>query len=790
MNHQDTITLTKNDDFRIGIDAVSRGDMATASEKLRLLIHHSPNVLPAVITPLTQLSIQSENPTPILFLIADLFSICGYYTEAIQELEEILDIDPKNNGAYQLLGRIWSRAPGHSEVETIFENAIKNDIFDSAVLDVLPKMYIGQFEYGKSVDLFRKLVDRDPSAVHYRCTLANLLSKSNRIDEAIEEFEQILLISPLHASNIAVQLEEMVHIAPDNISLRKTLFNVYCKICQPDEAVTHLKILTEWHPSEVLSVIELLEKASQLFPDSSLIWCSLSRTLVLNQQYSHAVMYLQKAFELPKKPHLDEIINITERILELFPAQVFAMQLLSDIAVYANDYERALDSLEGMTQFDLQDIESIQQRLSRIMELNPTSAHRCHFIRAKLLYNQRHLDQAIIDAQLLIGTELEISGLLLTAQAYQSKGDFTKSESTLFRGLELEPYHPELHHQLRDSKAKYIETITSNTDSTAADHINRGIAYMIQGDYFLALEFLQKISDDDINYGLAQIIIGRCFLDLGRYDQSLNHLQRLIMTADNTLLNHVKYLISINYFCLGEIPKCIETLESILEFDITYGNVQSILALLKQESMLAYRVKAVSASLTPDQQLVVCAIRNSDNAHSQTLSFAHPHNNAGVDYLFKHQYKAAEDEFQLALQMDPNLTVIYCNFAILKLAQRNIQDALALIRRAETINPHYDQCHIIRGLIDCLENRLVDAEQQFQSAYAISATNYITLLNLGDIYYKQKDLKPAFEFWKNTSDMAPIPHLLHHRMGYLIPVDEYLTRWKDQFERHINLELV
>ncbi len=780
-----TLTLSKNADFIIGLEAAARGDISTAAAKFRFLVHMAPHVLPAIITPLLRLTTQSDSAKSIQLLAADLFAICGWYTEAIQELEEVLEIDPEETGAYQLLGKIWSRAPRHTEIEAIFEMAIENNVFDSAILDILPKMYIGQFEFEKSVALYQKLVDREPDALHFQFGLANFLGKCHRFDCAIQTYEKIVEKSPLHAADVASRLDKLVSVAPDNIRLRDTLFWTNCKICKPDVAVAHLSALLDWHPTQATHVTDLLMQAKELFPNSAIIHLALARSLALSQQYSEAISHLQRLFNHPEKEYLAEITEIATHILNLYPAQVFAMQLLSDISVFQGNHGRALDYLEHMIQYDLEEADPVEKRLSQIGKSSPEHLNRCHHIRSKLLLQQRHLDQAIVECQMLSGTELSLSAQQITATAYELKHDFEKSESTLHNALKQAPNHPDIHGQLRGLKQRYTERLITDRSDNSEPSLSLGIAYLIQGDYYLALEQLQKINAPHPDYGTAQLLVSRCFLDLGRYDQSLNHLNRLISGDSNTdaaTANQARYLASTNYLSLGDINRCIETLESILEFDITFGDIQQVLKLLKQESVIAYRVKAVSGFYNSSQQLILTSVRNTEIAANQTMSFAHPHNNAGVDYLFKHQLKAAEDEFRLALQMDPNLTVVYCNFAILKLLQRQVDEAVSIIKTAEGINPHFDLNHLLRGLIATSQNRLGEAEQQFQSAYALRADHYLTLLNLGDIYYQQNDLEPAFEFWKNAAQLAPIPHIIQRRLGYLIPVSHYWTRWSNGIE--------
>ncbi|NBV41759.1 hypothetical protein EBR96_03200, partial [bacterium] len=431
-----TLTLSKNREFRQGLDAIGRKDMATATEKLRGLAVTAPEILPALLVPLYRLTIQSDEPIPIQLLIADLLTTCGWYTEAIHELEDILEERPDESPAFQLLSKIWSRAPQHIEIEGLFESAIEKGIFDSAILDVLPKMYLGRFDYEKSVALYQKLVDREPTAVHLQSGLANLLIKCQRYDDAIEVFEAVIRLSPLHATDISSRLEDMVRLAPDNIALRKALFKCYCKVCQPDRGVFHLEELLKWHPDRTDEVIDLLQEGLGLFPDTASLTLALARALVQKQSYSEAISYLQAVFVLPDHSYLPIIRNIAESILSIYPAQVYAMQLLADIEMAQSRLREALDYLEKITQFEHGEPHAIIERLVKIAKFSPDHKDRSHYITAKLYIQQRRYDDAISECQLLIGSEWDIPARLLAASASEAQGDISASETTLFSALE------------------------------------------------------------------------------------------------------------------------------------------------------------------------------------------------------------------------------------------------------------------------------------------------------------------------------------------------------------------
>ncbi len=776
-----SLTIKHHPEFLAGIDCAANLDTHGASDKLRRLIHQNPHLLPCIVTPLTRLCIQSDAPEKLQLLIAELFMMSGWYTEAIQELSDILDANPSHSMAYQLLSKIWSRAPQHTEIEALFENALTTGHFDSAILDVLPKMYLGKANLEKSIQLYHQLIQRDPSAIHLRLTLGNLYTKANRIDDAVATFEGILQESPLHAADVANRLDELISTSPDSEALRRALFKLHAKLCNLSQAGAHFETLLTQFPESVIDLIALLRDILPHYPNTPDVQLMLARAYAAAHEYSQAITALHQVAELGDLDQIKQVKTIALDILDRYPNQVYAMQLLVDIGISQKNGHDAIHHLRVLIQYVCQDDIWLNERFKLITEIAPNLSDDCRLLSALRFAHQKRFDQAIVEAQFLIGTSKSVDAQLLVANAYELKGDLVQSDATLRAALTTHPHHPDIHAQLVHLKERWLEGAIAHGSAspTATSPLQLGAYYLAQGAFYPAMTHLQHVLPGSDQYLNAQLLISRCFLELGRFDQALTHLGRMIETLhlDRETAINVRYLAGTNYFFQGDLDRCIDTLESILQFDITFANVNRLVQTLRSESTIPYRVKATSG-IYHGKQLIVLSVKNPESTGNQPLSFAHPHNNAGVEYMFKHQYKTAEDEFKLALQMDPHLPVVYCNFTLLKLAQSQIDDAMELIASAKKVIKNHELLHGAMGLVLMHQNRWQDALREFEAAYTIRADNYATLINLGDCHYKLNHLEAATEFWNLAMAHHPVSHLIQRRVGYRVSLKTFQNIWE------------
>ena len=104
-----------------------------------------------------------------------------------------------------------------------------------------------------------------------------------------------------------------------------------------------------------------------------------------------------------------------------------------------------------------------------------------------------------------------------------------------------------------------------------------------------------------------------------------------------------------------------------------YKNVEVLVEKYKKESILDVRGKALSGcwfDTTNTDNYSIASVENIENQlyfnkgnDWQSISFSHTHNNEGVQHFLQQNFTAAAEEFKLAIQLDPKLTIAHLNLA-------------------------------------------------------------------------------------------------------------------------------
>ena len=128
----------------------------------------------------------------------------------------------------------------------------------------------------------------------------------------------------------------------------------------------------------------------------------------------------------------------------------------------------------------------------------------------------------------IIHTEERLNAILLQAQIYSKQSLYLASVNTLKSGLETDPYHWEFHEALIDIFKSSIDFQHAEFANEASYSIEMGQLLLLQNKPTDALEQFQKVEVNDEDQFIRMMLIGRSFLESGRYDLSINQFQKLL----------------------------------------------------------------------------------------------------------------------------------------------------------------------------------------------------------------------------------------------------------------------
>jgi tetratricopeptide (TPR) repeat protein len=778
------VGLKASETLRIITSLVKRGQHMEALDRCISLLEHNPRSLASILIPLYKHLKLKDNDLQCRLIIAQMYMFCDRYKEALFELETLFEEDENFTQTYFLLSKMYKKGIYEKEVINIFETAFLQGVLDSSIVDLLPKIYLENNDTGKSIQFFETLIEKTPGNLHHYKTLTALYTKIRQYDSAVETLKTMVKLSPDLAQEAASQCEKMVRTDPMNRNLREACIQFHLTSCAPDSIIRHIQDMVLMDPSYISKANETYLDALEAFPDTASILIALSKNRVEIKEYSQAIESLGSVHE-QSNSHNTQIIPILESILERYPEQVMAMELLAKIYISEENTKQATHYIQLLVETELPPVEFIKHAIEKMIELSPEKKDTLHLALAKTYIKNTQHDKAKELLNELTHSELHCDARLLEAQILRNEERFTQCIDELQLLIKQYPDSLSIHSQLKDTKLAYFRHEITNNKKLKANDYELGQLHLRSGTLYEALEHFQKVQPDDETYLNCQALIARCFLELGRYDMTINQLSRTLqyLSQDNTIFgNQCRFLMSLNYMYLGKFKEAIQELETILEYDIQFPNVEKLLEEFKQISLLDLRGKALSGiQLSLDSGVNLISVHNMEESQSdpqlQKISFAHPHNNQGVDYLLKQNLTSADAEFNLATQMDPQLTVAHCNHALVKLMQKKTDEALTCLSNAEEINPNFDLIYLNRGLIYFTQEKYEQAIECYHKAIKLNPRNTLALLNIGDTYNQQGNVKLAFQYWEKASQSGTLMHFIQRRTSYIEDSDKKDLDW-------------
>jgi|GEM_PF-1590647 len=715
-------------------------DVPSAMAVLRGVAKDNPSLIPSMVTLLTRLSIQQDQPLELQLGIATLLTMGGYYIDAIMELDDALDTHRFETRGYELLGKIWHRNPDVSGLEDILERGLASQNFDPSITDLLARIYLRRLDYPNAIHLFQRLVTHHPQAPHYRATVANLLTKAGRYDEAIQEWMGLTDVAPMHTATVVEQLNGLRKQLPNHLALLTALIQLHTKTCQPDAVVARAKEWLTWHPDHADQLLALLQNALGVFPDSAPIQLVKAQALVHTHAYSDAMVALQEVVGNGDASYWPEVTDIAHTVIRLYPAQMMAQQLLCDLALRQDNHAQALSHIATMANYEHPDCQPMIEQLTTIQAHAPAHATEAEWVKGKLWLHARHYHKAIESASLIKDPAYDTDATLLKASALDALALYEEADALLLAYLTTHPFDTEVHRYLRAFKLRWVDRQIAEHPPTC--YVSIGRLYLMKEAYHLAYDTITQHEDSIESVPLKAL----CQALMGHYAQAL----QLTPNGDpqHPLLDAVHGLCQTHLGMgglTGEAPPM--------------GGVTYLLGCIMQGG------KMIPIML--------------DESNKGPLTLSHPHNNKGVSYVMKGHYQAAESEFKLALQMDPGFSTAYYNLSVLHLLQHQWDQALSVLTPPLPLQQD-PLLSLFKGLCWMGQSQWHDAKMALEKARPLFPHHPVMGVNLGDIHHQLGDIEGAIAHWQSVNTLATSP-LLKSRCHYLVPLAHYVTQFESSF---------
>jgi tetratricopeptide (TPR) repeat protein len=742
--------------LRIGYHLISGHQISLARDHFRLLVERTPHMAPDTMTFLYRQLVQNPTSSGLHLLIAELHLHLNQPEDALSLLEEAYDNWPHEPQIYALLSKIHTRRGHHPAILTICEAAIANGITDGVLVTLLSQLYLRQDDIQKSIALFEQLRLQDPDHAPHKQSLAQLYQRNGTYAKALALYDELITAWPEQKADIMVQCDRILRVAERDADLLQAGAQIYLKGCAPGKAAIPIQALLTQFPDRHAQTFGLLRTALDVFPNTPELLLALSDLLIDQADYVPAATHLHQLIQ--SDPHFaTDAVQRLEKITERSPQSVLAHGLLTEYYLSSRNFPSARHHLTALVFSPHAPVDWAQQHLRQ--------------------YETIQSDPAIAPLQ---------AGL--QARLLAQRQQWPAAQQTARTALCLAPTHSELHPLL---SSLYREGLRHRamglTPGSSRDRFQLGLMLLELGDIYPAIEQFQLIPVDDPLRNRAQLLIGRCFIEADRFDLAVNQLSRTLqlIQGDDRLSNAIRYLLATGHVNLGNIDTALQTLNTIFETDIHFPGISTAISQVRCLSFTEMRGKAIGILPSPFEEgrYSLLAVAHSDNAADPasrnwvTLNFSQVHNSQGITYWFQDNPVAAEEAFKIALQLDMESAIPYCNLAALAIANRDATAAKGYLENAEQRNHNLDTIPALRGILAATSGQLPDAEKHFSKALQLNAANAWVRLAWGDVYYAQKMYKSALQQWLQASTYPQISHLVSQRTRYLKPTPMLLDDW-------------
>ncbi|MFA5880242.1 MAG: tetratricopeptide repeat protein [Candidatus Margulisiibacteriota bacterium] len=775
--------IVKN--FDTVLDLIKRGWYKEALENLKPIIINNPKKTPDILTFFYKKILLEPNNLELRLLIAELYYFFKDFTNAFLELEEIYYLQPNYSSCFVLFQKIFNNNEYKSEISEICLTAFNQKNFDSSIIDILQKSYLEQNKLDCHIKLYETLIENEPKAGQFYKNLAELYIKNQEYEKAFTTYEQVFELAPDAKLQIALKFEEILTTIPFNYECRKKLIKLYLQICKPEKALIHIKKFLECFPNDTKVAIKLHKDALLLFPDMPEILFNLSKLLSEVNEFTESIAYLQIAFErLNVDPRIIE--NILQEIIVKEPKQIFAQLLLSDIYFQEKKYELSLAALEPAINIDDDELNLITGKIERVQK-DSNDLDYAQFLLAQINFKKKNHKLALSQLEKIINNKnsaLNYKSCLLKIKILSESNEINESINFVFDCLKVYTFNQDLHQKLKELQnmlfnkeiKKRLKNLDEFSDKKNKTAFELALIYLRKGDIKNAINYFQMVVTDETLGLYAQVLIGRCFMELNRYDLTINHLSRVlekIADIDIDFANKIRYLLAMNFLLIGKINKAIFYFDNILEFNINFPNIKKLIKEYKNSFSDALSANLIVGGFTNLEETYITFIienydlKDIDSKNNNNLSQFLEINNNGAGEFLKENFKSAETDFANALKKIPESNIIYYNSFYLDLIRKNLTSAQKHLNRLKIIAPKHKTTLFVIGIYHMFNHDYDKAIDYFTKSLHQNNNNPICLINLGDAYYKKGDIKKALSCWESANTTPELFYLIQRRLVYL-----------------------
>lgn len=763
------LELLKNDNFY------------GANRNFLLAISVDPGIEPDILIAYENQIIQKKSNFSARLALADFLYDAGDLAEAQTEFQSLFEEFPEAAEPFTRLAQIYFKWELPEKIIELYEKAPPKARDDLAFLESASTSYLRSDNFQKAAAVHEILTKKSPRSLKFLKTLAELSLKLGDFEKATGLFHQIIEIDKGAIIEIGQKLKALLEKNPSDFFLIKTLGDLYLKTLKPDLAVGEYQKLFKIAPQEITEVIDCFKKTLDIYPHFPEALLALAGLKISNKELSEAVKLL--ALLVPgAKDYFSKTVELLDEIIVLCPGQVLAYELLAEINFLEGRLEPALGQIENFLKLNPAESQKVIGFSQKLLKIDPANV-KAYYLMAEAYSQQKNFKKALDWALSL--NQLDKNN----AAAYRIMGDVARAENRLAeafgyyeKAVILDEFNKELHQKLSACHQQILEreilAIFKELEKNPWRlrlNLDLGRNYFKLGDFDSAIFQLTKAIGDPTLAAEAELYLGLGFFEKGFFEKASKHFQQSFKLKAER--RDFKYLLARSFlaFCKenqGKLSEAFEIYEEIVETQVTFLNISKRLAFLKRAPVAVLKCLSGYVLAWKQGKILLAgsySFFNPDFFEKELkVSFGDTYNNRGFAHFISDELNLAEEEFSLAVQLDPELLVAQNNLALLYLKNGFVALAAEILEKIEFKVGDFYPVKNNLGLLNFIKGDFNKAKNYFLEALK-DENNGISWFNLGILFYHLGEVKEAVFSLEKSLELTPLWPVVKRQLRYLKP---------------------
>lgn len=504
---------------------------------------------------------------------------------------------------------------------------------------------------------------------------------------------------------------------------------------------------------------------------------------------------LEEINDLIGKKEFDKAKELLEPALKADPENVELLKLSGLVASNDEDWQKARSSFETVVKFKPEDATSWFYLASAYDRLGDFVSAKNAYIKVIDLrsgYMEAYKSLCVVLMKMnepenaikyaVIANAIEPDDYIfhfVIGTAYMKLKEFQKSIEPFKRALEKEPDNIGTLNSLgtaymavgnsEDAIKCYKRALELRPNSPMA-YYNIGSAYQIQQNHEEACFYLEKACELDDEDEVFKTALAMSKTKLGCYEEASKIYKSLLLQHPEK--ENYKYNLVTCFEAMGDLQTAIKMLESMVYVNQKFILPAQKLASLYIKTNQLNKAKEiydnillkgkVSAETFHQYAILSSSLCDTDTAErmlkkviKMNPDIAKAHKDLGIIYLNKRLFDYAEDEFKIAMQLQPNDFEIIFEYANFLYSISKNTEAERYYQEALDISPDNVLALTFMALNKLILNQLDEAKAYIEHALKVNPHHEYIQFCAGRIFYARKEYDEAKHYLIHAVEQNP-----------------------------------